>query len=219
MAFLPLVHPSTFLVVGPTQAGKTHFVMQLLRERAIRPEPERFIWIYNEWQPTYEMVAHFVEFRKELNQELYDSLDPQVNNMLVLDDQMAKLKNSELLERLFTQGSHHRNMSVLHLVQNMFESGSKQRTVSINAQYMVIFKNPRDKSQIRTLAFQMFPDSPKFLVDAFKDATIEPHGYLLLDLRQETPEELRVRRHILPSQQTEVYTAATYKREPIELYL
>jgi hypothetical protein len=45
----------------------------------------------------------------------------------------------------------------------------------------------------------MFPDQPRLLPAAYKDAvSTKPHGYLMLDLRQETPEALRLRTNILP---------------------
>jgi hypothetical protein len=36
-----------------------------------------------------------------------------------------------------------------------------------------------------------------FLKESFSDATSTPHGYLFLDFKQETPENLRVRTNIL----------------------
>jgi hypothetical protein len=62
---------------------------------------------------------------------------------------------------------------------------------------MAIFKNPRDKSQFSHLASQMFPGESSFLKESFSDATSTPHGYLFLDFKQETPENLRVRTNIL----------------------
>jgi hypothetical protein len=38
------------------------------------------------------------------------------------------------------------------------------RTVSLNSHYLVLFKNPRDKLQIRNLTTQMHPSNAKFLV-------------------------------------------------------
>ena len=58
---------------------------------------------------------------------------------------------------MFIVGSHHRNISVLFLMKNIFQKGTHARTISINIQYMVLFKNARDQSQIRTLAIQIFP--------------------------------------------------------------
>ena len=86
------------------------------------------------------------------------------------------------------------------------------RTISVNAHYMIIFMSPRDKTQISFLVRQMFPANSKFLVDAFEDATSEPYGYLLVDLRPDTPEEYRVRTRIFPDENTVVYTPSGYKR-------
>ena len=54
----------------------------------------------------------------------------------------------------------------------------------------------------------MFPKNTKFLVEAFDDATQVPYGYLLIDLRQETPENMRIRSNIFPNEQEAVYVPA-----------
>jgi UDP-N-acetyl-D-mannosaminuronic acid transferase (WecB/TagA/CpsF family) len=43
------------------------------------------------------------------------------------------------------------------IVQNLFHRGKHHRTISLNAHYMVLFKNQRDVSQIMALAHQMYP--------------------------------------------------------------
>ena len=43
----------------------------------------------------------------------------------------------------------------------------------------------------------MYPHDPKFLPAAFKAATSRPHGYIFIDLRQETQEQHRIRTGIL----------------------
>jgi hypothetical protein len=52
---------------------------------------------------------------------------------------------------LFTKKSHHRNISVMYIVQNLFH----HRTISLNAHYMVLFQNLTDVSQIMDL---IYPD-------------------------------------------------------------
>ncbi|KAF4530492.1 hypothetical protein B566_EDAN018468 [Ephemera danica] len=42
----------------------------------------------------------------------------------------------------------------------------------------------------------MYPSNPKFVQEAFQDATKNPYGYLLIDLKQETPELYRYRADI-----------------------
>jgi hypothetical protein len=49
---------------------------------------------------------------------------------------------------------------------------------------MVVFKNPRDVSQIMALAHQMYPRSTQFFLEAFARATARPHGYMVIDMKQ-----------------------------------
>ena len=70
---------------------------------------------------------------------------------------------------------------------------------------MVLFKNPRDASQFQNLARQMYPKKSQFAVEAYKDATLEPYSYLLVDLRAEQNEDLRLRANIFPGEKHYVY--------------
>jgi len=47
---------------------------------------------------------------------------------------------------MFTKISHHRNVSVVYLTQNVFDKNKYARTISLNAHYLVLIKNPRDAS-------------------------------------------------------------------------
>ena len=89
---------------------------------------------------------------------------------------------------IFTKYSHHKNLSVIYLTQNLFHQSKGQRDISLNAHYIVVFRNPRDHSQIAHFARQLYPENSKFIQEAYNDATDTPHGYILLDLKQETPE-------------------------------
>ena len=149
--FIPFIHPSTFLLAGPTGSGKTYFVSRLLCEHLIFPFPTRIIWIYSEWQCAYELLRSkipTIEFRKgPSSQKLYEEISPHERNLIVLDDQMTNAGKSKELSKLFVQGSHHKNLSVFYLVQNIFDKGKEHRTVSLNSHYTIIFKNPRDNVQ------------------------------------------------------------------------
>jgi hypothetical protein len=58
--------------------------------------------------------------------------------------------------------------------------------MNLDTYYIVLFKNPRDANQVSTLARYMYPGESKFVVEAYEDATKEPFGYLLIDLKTET---------------------------------
>jgi hypothetical protein len=115
--------------------------------------------------------------------------------------------NSDSISELFTRVSHHRNVSVFYLTQNIFHKSKHSRTISLNAHYIIFFKNPRDAQQISILSRQMYPTQGKFLVEAFRDATEYPFGYLLIDLKADTQEKFRIRTNIFPDEQQYAYVA------------
>ena len=65
--------------------------------------------------------------------------------------------------------------------------------MSLNTQYSILFKNPRDQLQVMTLSRQMFPHRSYLFMDQFNQATAEPYGYLVIDLKQNTPDQQRLR--------------------------
>ena len=195
-------HPFTCVIAGPTGCGKTYFVKQFLQHLSdmMNPIPSEVIWCYKEWQPGYETVTGvtFVEGLPKAEEWHGDN-----RRLVIVDDLMSE--TDERVTKLFTKGSHHRNLSVMYLVQNLFGKNKEQRTISLNSHYLVVFKNPRDASQIVHLAKQMYPGRVKYMQEAFKSATSEAHGYLLIDLKQDTPDHLRLRTGLFPGDQHVVY--------------
>jgi hypothetical protein len=165
---------------------------------------------YGEWQPEYvewrykiSIPIEFIEGKP--TSELYETLDTSTKKLLIVDDQMTEVSNDPVFSRLFTKGSHHRNLSVIFLTQNIFQQGSETRTTSLNANYMVLFKAPRDSSQVSTLGRQLYPKRAATLLEAFEDATSEPFNYLLIDLKQSTPDWFRLKSKIFYDENMEVY--------------
>ena len=82
--------------------------------------------------------------------------DITVPRLIILDDLMNDLKG-DIVANLFTKGSHHTNSSIILIVQNIYSQQREMRDISLNAHYITILKNPRDKQQVSTLDSQMFP--------------------------------------------------------------
>jgi hypothetical protein len=70
---------------------------------------------------------------------------------------------------------------------------------------MVFLKNPRDVSQIMALAHQMYPQRTKYFLEAYTAATAQPNGYLVIDMKQETLDILRLGSHIFPGEKEIAY--------------
>ena len=198
---LKFKHPFTFCIVGPTGCGKTVFVKNLLKvyKEKIYPVPQKILYFFSIWQPLYTDILKdnpHIQFIENYGGEV-NSLDSSDTTLIVLDDLMEESKDDADIAKIFTKGSHHKNISVLFLSQNLFLQGKQIRTISLNSHYMAIFKNPRDRAQFSNLARQMFPGESEYLMECYADATKDAHGYILLDFKQDTPECLRVRTNIL----------------------
>ncbi|CAH3155348.1 unnamed protein product, partial [Porites lobata] len=58
---------------------------------------------------------------RALEQDSY--IDVNKRNLIVFDDQMIDASKDKRIVNLFTRGSHHRNLSVIYIVQNLFHQG------------------------------------------------------------------------------------------------
>ena len=202
------MHPFTALIGGCTKSGKTEFTKKFVAcaDHMMTPAPQEIIWCYSEYQPGYEVLlknpkVKLVEGLPCL-QELKETAS--VPKLLVLDDLLMEgnAKNSGITQ-LFIKGAHHYNVSCIHIVQNIFYGSL--RTARINSHYLVLMRNPSDKLQVMQLARQLFPGQHGCLMEAYKDATIENYGYLLVDVSPEIPEKLRLRTNIFPDEYQVVY--------------
>ena len=203
---MKFLHPFTCLVCGPTSCGKTTLLKNIIEQRCIEPTPTKIVWCYSEDQELYRsMKSEHVTFYKGIPDSFDEVFDGSVPGLIVLDDLMTHVHSDERITRLFSVGSHHRNVSVFLIVHNLFHHGKEMRNISLNSHYIILFKNPRDKLQLSVLARQMYPRNTKFVTEAYDDATKHAYGYLLFDLKQQTDSDLRVRSGVLPGDVPFVY--------------
>ena len=201
------LNPSSFMLAGPSQSGKTTFALNLLRNiDTMFEKPScraNVIYFYHAWQKQFklfqqESIVHewrnYLPTTKDIDDVTAGYLE--TGSIIVIDDFQEEL-NSDTV-KIFTTQCHHRNCVLILLAQNIFCPKVGFRTISLNSTYIIMFKNPRDASQITCFAKQFSPGANSWLVKAYREATRNPHSYLLFDSHQATLEWMRVRSHMLP---------------------
>jgi len=120
------------------------------------------------------------------------------------------------VSQFFTKGSHHRNISLILITRNVFHQGPSWRDIFLSSIYIVVFKNPRHKTQIVHLARQVYPENISSFHKTYLEVCKDPHTYLLLDLTQSINDLLRFRTKIFPGETTQVFAPAQ-ANEPVEV--
>ena len=112
-------------------------------------------------------------------------------SMLIIDDLI--LSNNKSVAEMFILGSHHRNVSLFYITQNLFPNCNLFRTMSNNAHYYVLFHNQRNFRQVHTLARQIYVgEDLKRIFNAYKRASKQQRGFIVLSFPPELPEEFTV---------------------------
>jgi len=188
------------MVCGPTSSGKTYLVRNLLKYHSdvcYKLPSNKVIWCYGQSQSLYNEAIPNVNVKYIEGLPNVDVLQEQKPALVIIDDLMTELADDKRMTNLFTKGSHHMGISVIFIVQNIFYRAKEMRTISSNTNYFLLLKNPRDKLQIECFGRQMYPRNKGFFGECYQDATSRPYGYLLVDCRSDTPDDLRLRTNIL----------------------
>ena len=87
----------------------------------IDPPPENMVYFYSEYQDTFgkiEVLVPRIQFVQGLPDSMLDNINPNMRNVYIIDDMMGE--KDAIIAKLFTKKSHHGNLSVIYIVQNLF---------------------------------------------------------------------------------------------------
>lgn len=195
---------SNCMLVGFTQSGKTHLCAEIVkhRERLYTEKFDKVVWLYQHWQPTFEVLQETDEvvFTKDFSKVQELAADSSERTLIILDDVIVQLlKNSISILQLFLEGSHHCNNTIILQSQSLYVPGC--RLIQINTHYLVVFRLYRDISSIYKLAFQIDPRHTKTIFEIYNHAVnSRPYGTFVSCNHPKDNDLLRFRSSVFPWQ-------------------
>jgi len=128
-------HPFTCILSGPSGSGKSSFTLRLLQHLdslCIKPNfSGGIIWCYSEKSavPRQQLTSLHknVSFHEGVPQNFGD--DHGRTWLIILDDLLNEVYSKDVCD-LFNKGSHHRNISVILITQNLFHQGRFCRDIA-----------------------------------------------------------------------------------------
>lgn len=200
---MSILHPATVMISGGTGSGKTHLTRQLLQHHRsvfinLSGGPN-VLWCYGVFQPVFRQTIPGVSIQYKDNLVDIEEIEQTKPNIIVVDDLMSEKGSDCMMQNLFTKLSHHKNITVIFITQNIFAKG--HCNLKRNAHYLIMMRNPSDKSQISLLGRQLYPRSKDHLehfYESYDDATREKYGYLFVDVSPDSDEQQKLKTNILP---------------------
>ena len=111
---------------------KTEWVKRLLKykDKMMTPAPKKVLFCYKYRQPSYTEMLNImpdITFHQGMPDDLVQSkyFDPSFPRLIVFNDLIRTVINDDTAADLFTESAHHRDISVIFIIQNLFFNGSK----------------------------------------------------------------------------------------------
>ena len=211
---LPFQSCSSMWICGQTGSGKSQWVYKLLanvNDMYPKDPPSKILYCYGIHQDLFDDMERTIpNFYSKLGlpsaDEIEDFTRDKTHKLIVIDDLMHDVMRNKDMELLFTQGTHHRCVSVLVITQSLYPGGKHARTIALNTWYMVLMKNLRDTSQVSFLGRQLYPGKSKGFLQAYEDAlNSDKYGYLVIDMSPHADNRYRLRTRIFPGEDPVVY--------------
>ena len=211
-----IVAPAGIVYAGCPFAGKTTHILKLLKnnDRLFTKQFDYIYWFYGQSNQTIKMFEENPQMNvipvEGLPENIDDYIFPDRHGCHVYDDLMHEASSNSNLLALASKKCHHSNVSWVLVLQNLFCAGKERVSLLRCAHYLVLFKNPLDKTIAYNLASRIMPKDQKCFLDIYNEATSKPNGYLFIDGAQSTPDQARFRTDIFDIAQR-VFIPNAYK--------
>lgn len=192
-------NPKTIVLAGASSTGKSTICFEIIRSRDKLLASEKRLKVHYHLPENHRIFVpkdiqddEMVKFHEGL-----PNFNSHVEPCIIVLDDMASQIDESVLEA-FTRHSHHRELTVILVIHNIFHPEKKSlfRTLSLNTGIFILTKNIRDASQVMTLARQIDPKRAKGIFEAYSEAVSRKFGYFVIDCGTTTNNKLRFRTNI-----------------------
>jgi len=217
--------PFRWLIIGPSMSGKSSMARTIIMQQSNlfrNGKCKKTFYFTKEHQKEIEKlksnglideIFYALPQTEERFKELaYPYIGKQNETgfeengtLFIFDDFGQELPR--VISSIFCVLSHHLNANIILLLQTLYSKNPIYREISLNASQITLFKNLRDRSQIKTFSRQICEGKCDWIQKLFSDLSKFPYSYLHYDLSHSCPDELRIRSHIFSHEGfTRVYT-------------
>jgi hypothetical protein len=137
-----LEKPFRLMVAGGSGSGKSYFVKTLIENHHFDSSFEEVSYVYPDYLdecPTEFNIPQNVQYIPGLPDLSYFTTLPN-NSLVVLDDLMIESSKCENIAKLFTVVARKKNISIILIVQNIYQQGKQFRNIRLSASGIVLFK-------------------------------------------------------------------------------
>ena len=178
---------SNILVIGASGSGKTTAVLKIIEKELIEPMPKKIFYLYGALQPFMDSLPN-IEFVKGLDLSVINNYKgPKLS---IIDDLILLLELTKDLANHFIAGSHHKQTTTIFITHSLYLNNELYRLSSNNSQYILLFKNKRNFSQVSRLGRQTLGEDYSRLVEA--DKYVKSFEFVLLSFHPLVPDNLLV---------------------------
>jgi hypothetical protein len=222
IADLRLHVPSTVVISGPSQCGKTTLIEKLLTEdNCFQKKFNEICWVHAPHASNKVLFDNLkaklpIEFRegypdKDIaDNKLFKQTGP---NLLILDDILVCLNTAhKSLLDLFNIISHHQDITVILTVQNLSGATPTQKnclsSLLRSCSYLILFSSRRMTPIFRFISTSFFPGEQFRVLKPFLESlrSRDTHSYFVFDFITDN-EDLRIRcGGLVPSDKCYVYS-------------
>ena len=219
-----LQHPFTCLVSGPSQAGKSTLVSDIIRKQhRLINVPFEYVTIFlgtpvesnGVYLKLHQDLPHLVKLvdvnakyptKEDIKDRFSEDIKKHIKSYngkpgcLIFDDLMKELGSSgSILLELFTKLCSHHNLSSIHITQNLFAKGagcSDHTTLYRNSMYIILFESRLDNTVISHIARRIAAGGTSSSLQQMLDYIVKKHRYVLISGSLNTPKEIQFRTDI-----------------------